>query len=156
MLTCARKAAQETGDIVHAVVSAATRRTFATRFQVWRVEYLSVKHPSLDKYAPIAWARSITQLMKAHPPSVVMAAGTDRGNEILAWVGAIAGLPVAANCIEFDSFRGDCRSAPLGRQPAGGSQPHGQPRILTVALFAFEAAEAGSLPDTTLEIFAPV
>jgi electron transfer flavoprotein alpha subunit len=157
MLTCARKAAQEVGGLVHAVVIGEDVADFRNSLHGHGVSniYL-IKHPSLDKYAPIAWARSITQLMKAHPPSVVMAAGTDRGNEILAWVGAMAGLPMAANCIEFRSS-----AATVVRHRWGGSlleeaSLHGQPRILTVALFAFEAAEVGSPPDTGLEMFVPV
>jgi len=62
---------------------------------------------------------------------------------------------MAANCVEFRS------STPnILRQRWGGSlleeaNLHGYPRILTVAPFAFEAAEAGDPVDTTLEVFAP-
>jgi electron transfer flavoprotein alpha subunit len=53
---------------------------------------------SLDGYAPQAWGRVLADLATETGATAVLAAGTDRGNEVLAHVGAIAGLPMAANC----------------------------------------------------------
>jgi electron transfer flavoprotein alpha subunit len=59
----------------------------------------------IDGYAPQAWARALAELLNAAsvPPDssrpAVIAAGTERGNEVLAHLGAITGLPVAANCV---------------------------------------------------------
>ena len=47
-------------------------------------------------YAPQAWARALAGLLD--DAEAVLAAGTDRGNEVLAHLGAITGLPMAANC----------------------------------------------------------
>jgi electron transfer flavoprotein alpha subunit len=52
----------------------------------------------LDGYAPQAWARTLGGLATETGATAVLAAGTDRGNEVLAHVGAITGLPMAANC----------------------------------------------------------
>ena len=79
----------------------------------------------IDGYAPLAWARVLQWLLSASPnpglhpspddsslpspgepphplpePSghAVVAAGTERGNEVLAHLGAITALPMAANC----------------------------------------------------------
>jgi electron transfer flavoprotein alpha subunit len=61
----------------------------------------------IDGYAPQAWARALggllaTELSPGLSPEIagqaVVAAGTDRGNEVLAHLGAITGLPMAANC----------------------------------------------------------
>jgi electron transfer flavoprotein alpha subunit len=64
----------------------------------------------IDGYAPQAWARALAGLLcsgadaSGDPGAVgaarraVVAAGTDRGNEVLAHLGAITGLPMAANC----------------------------------------------------------
>jgi electron transfer flavoprotein alpha subunit len=156
MLTCARKAAQETGAPVHAVLAGGDAGALGEPLRRSGVSHIyHISHPLLEAYAPVAWARSITQLMRAHFPSAVMAAATDRGNEILAWAGAIAGLPVAANCVEFRSS-----SPNVLRQRWGGSlledaNLHGQPRILSVALYAFEAGEAANPPDMTLQVVAP-
>jgi electron transfer flavoprotein alpha subunit len=62
---------------------------------------------AVDGYAPQAWARAIAGLIAETPDSpdepralsAVLAAGTDHGNEVLAHLGAITGLPMAANCV---------------------------------------------------------
>src|SRR5262245_7015933 len=54
----------------------------------------------LDEYAPAAWAASIREVIEARAAAAVVAAGSDRGNEVLAHVAASAGLPMAANVVE--------------------------------------------------------
>jgi electron transfer flavoprotein alpha subunit len=53
---------------------------------------------SLEGYAPQAWARTLAGLATETGATAVLAAGTDRGNEVLAHLGAITALPMAANC----------------------------------------------------------
>jgi len=53
---------------------------------------------SLEGYAPQAWGRVLAGLATETGATAVLAPGTDRGNEVLAHVGAITGLPMAANC----------------------------------------------------------
>jgi electron transfer flavoprotein alpha subunit len=53
---------------------------------------------TLEGYAPQAWARVLADLATETGATAVLAAGTDRGNEVLAHLGAITGLPMAANC----------------------------------------------------------
>ena len=57
-----------------------------------------IEPESLDGYAPQAWARTLAGLAAETGATAVLAAGTDRGNEVLAHLGAITGLPMAANC----------------------------------------------------------
>ncbi len=57
-----------------------------------------IEPASLDGYAPQAWARVLAGLAAETGATAVLAAGTDRGNEVLAHLGAITGLPMAANC----------------------------------------------------------
>src|SRR6516165_8347291 len=57
-----------------------------------------IESGSLDAYAPQAWARTLAGLATETGATAVLAAGTDRGNEVLAHLGAITGLPMAANC----------------------------------------------------------
>jgi electron transfer flavoprotein alpha subunit len=52
----------------------------------------------LEGYAPQAWGRVLAGLAAETGATAVLAAGTDRGNEVLAHLGAITGLPMAANC----------------------------------------------------------
>ena len=53
---------------------------------------------TLEGYAPQAWGRILAGLAAETGATAVLAAGTDRGNEVLAHLGAITGLPMAANC----------------------------------------------------------
>ena len=62
----------------------------------------AVRHvtaPGLSGYAPVAWAVALQQLAASSGASAVIAAGTDRGGEVIAHLGALTGLPVAANCV---------------------------------------------------------
>jgi electron transfer flavoprotein alpha subunit len=62
-----------------------------------------IEPSALEGYAPVAWARVLAGLAAETDASAVLAAGTDRGNEVLAHLGAITGLPMAANCTEIRS-----------------------------------------------------
>jgi electron transfer flavoprotein alpha subunit len=62
-----------------------------------------VRSAELTAYAPVAWARCIEQLTAADRASAVVAAATDHGSEVLAHLGALTGLPVAANCVSAES-----------------------------------------------------
>jgi electron transfer flavoprotein alpha subunit len=52
----------------------------------------------LTAYAPAAWARCVTDVVGRTNPAAVVAAGTGRGNEVMAHVAARMDLPFAANC----------------------------------------------------------
>jgi electron transfer flavoprotein alpha subunit len=62
-----------------------------------------IEPSALEGYAPLAWARVLAGLAADTGATAVLAAGTDRGNEVLAHLGAITGLPMAANCTEIRS-----------------------------------------------------
>jgi electron transfer flavoprotein alpha subunit len=62
-------------------------------------ELCVVSSDELGGYAPVAWARSLEQLAGERAAEVVVAGATDRGSEVLAHLGALTGLPVAANCV---------------------------------------------------------
>jgi len=108
----------------------------------------------LDDYAPAAWASAIVQ--RSTGASVVMAAGSERGNEVLAHVAARAGQPMAANCIAArpgDPFQ-------IVRQRWAGSLLEeavldGSPRLLTVAPHAVPIEESAGAIAARVEPFAP-
>jgi electron transfer flavoprotein alpha subunit len=82
-----------------AVVFADSARVPADALADYGVADVYVIEPgSLDGYAPQAWARVLAGLATETGATAVLAAGTDRGNEVLAHLGAITGLPMAANC----------------------------------------------------------
>jgi electron transfer flavoprotein alpha subunit len=58
-----------------------------------------VRHAELDDYAPEAWGDALHQLAAEVSPSAIVATGTERGNEVLAHVAAIADEPFAANVV---------------------------------------------------------
>ena len=119
-------------------------------------------------YAPLAWARALaelattglasTGLASTGPASAVVAAGTDHGQEVLAHLGAITGLPMAANCLT--AARGDGGQWQLTRQRWAGSLTEeavldGDPALLTVATDAVAPAPADTPAELTVAPFRP-
>jgi electron transfer flavoprotein alpha subunit len=91
-------------------------------------------------YAPAAWAQALVAMIEERAPGAVIAAGTDRGNELLAHVAAIIDQPMAAGCVAVTP--GD--PANVTRVRWGGSlleeaRVHGSPLLLTVAPHALAA-----------------
>ena len=102
----------------------------------------AVSADGLDGYAPQAWARALAGLAGQAGASAVVAAGTDHGAEVLAHLGAITGLPVAANCAA--AVRGTDGSYQLVRHRWAGSLLEdavldASPALLTVAVDAVAA-----------------
>jgi electron transfer flavoprotein alpha subunit len=58
------------------------------------------RHDVLADYAPEAWGDALHQLAVAQSAAAVVATGTERGNEVLAHVAALADEPFAANVVE--------------------------------------------------------
>jgi electron transfer flavoprotein alpha subunit len=110
-----------------------------------------ILHERLTDYAPQAWARGLVQLIEAAQPGIVMAAATDRGNEVLAHAAAQLALPMAANCLEV--LPGD--PLVVTRLRWGGSlleeaRLHGTPRLITIASHAVEAGAAPLAGETAV------
>jgi electron transfer flavoprotein alpha subunit len=98
MLSLARRLGSGTGEPVEAVLFGAGAAESAGQLVGRGVSVAHVvEDDRLAAFAPVAWAASIVQLMTARAPSVVLAAGSDRGNEVMAHVGARTDLPLAAN-----------------------------------------------------------
>lgn len=68
-------------------------------------------------FAPDAWAAVLQQAADGLDAAAVLAAGTERGNEVMARLAARSGLPLAANCT--DATPGD--PVTVTRQRWGGS-----------------------------------
>ncbi len=104
------------------------------------VEAVGIDDP--QGYSPDAWATALAGVTGERTPTVVVAPGTERGNEVLAHVAAMLDQPMAANCTAATS--GDPLT--LTRVRWGGSlleeaRLHGSPALLTVAPHAVAAAE---------------
>ena len=100
----------------------------------------AVRNVTFDgAYQPAAWAAALA----AQAADAIVAAGSDRGNELLAHVGAILDRPVAANVTAVDSDV-------VTRQRWGGSlleeaRLHGSPQLMTVAPHTQPAVEIGDV-----------
>ena len=68
---------------------------------------VQVHHTELSDYAPEAWGGVLAQLIVDRAPAAVVSAGTDRGNEVLAYASAISDLPFAANVSEPKALDND-------------------------------------------------
>jgi electron transfer flavoprotein alpha subunit len=116
----------------------------------------------LDGYAPRAWARALAGLAAETGAAAVVAAATDRGNEVMAYLGALTGLPMAANCVQAEP--GEDGAYQVVRHRWAGllleeARLDGSPALMTVATEAVAPAAAaepsgpGTLP---VHSYAPV
>ena len=64
--------------------------------QAWIVE-----DDAMENYAPAAWAQAMVEVINEQSPVAAMAIGTDRGNEVMAHVGAKLGAEMCANVLEI-------------------------------------------------------
>jgi electron transfer flavoprotein alpha subunit len=115
--------------------------------------------PGVDEYSPLAWGAVIAAAAGELAPSAIVATGTDRGNEVLAFAAAELDLPFVANCLTVTT--GD--DWEMTRVQWGGSLNE-EARltsplpILSVAPHAVEAAEpdaGGSVSVQTLDVAVP-
>jgi electron transfer flavoprotein alpha subunit len=113
-----------------------------------------VHHATGDAFASFAgaaWASAVQSVCKRAGSIVVTAAGTPRGNEVLAHLAARTGVAMAANVISFASL------APfvVTRQVVGGAaleemRLDDRPAVLTVAGHAVEPVPAAEPVSATL------
>ena len=156
----ASRLALTTGEPLEAVMVGSEAREAAGLLGGRSVDLVhAVEHAGLGSFAPVAWAAALGQLIAARSPSIVLAAGSDRGNEVMAHLAARAELPLAANCTDVtpgDSLR-------LTRQRWAGSLLEdavleAPTKLLTVAPHAVAVDEAASGADAAtpqIVAFAP-
>jgi electron transfer flavoprotein alpha subunit len=117
------------------------------------------EHEALDGFAPKAWARCVIDLADSLSPAAVLAAGTDRGQEVMANAAAELDLPLVANATDAEPADGGPPWL-LTRQRWGGTileqtSLQAEIKFLTVALHALSAAEATTPVQATVETFVP-
>jgi len=116
-----------------------------------------VTHEGLDDYNPSAWGEAVAQLAVLQMPEAVVTTGTDRGNEVMAHVGAITGFPMVANCVAIDSSDDVWN---ISRTRWGGSLLESTTldapiKLVTITEHNVEATPAGSPGAASVEIFTP-
>lgn len=116
-----------------------------------------ITHDELDDYSPAAWGESLAQLTLVKTPHAVIATGTERGNEVMAHLGAITGLPMVANCVEIDIAGEVWR---ITRTRWGGSLLEeatldATVKLITIGEHTVEPAPAATPGDAVVEHFTP-
>jgi len=142
--------ARSFGEPVHALLVGAAIDLSGHGVTVTHV----AEHVALGAFAPDAWAAMLHELGVTLAAGAVIAAGTERGNEVMARLAARTRLPLAANCIAVAPGP----PVTLTRLRWGGSlleeaRLHGAPALVTVAphVVAVEPAQA----PTDIERFSP-
>jgi electron transfer flavoprotein alpha subunit len=116
-----------------------------------------VTHEALDDYAPQAWGAALAQLVNQLSPQAMVAVGSDRGNEVMAHVGAFLGEPMVANVRELTPGEGPWS---MIRTRWGGSLLEettldAPVKLLTLAEHVIEAATTDAAGKASLEQFKP-
>jgi electron transfer flavoprotein alpha subunit len=108
----------------------------------------------LAAYAPGAWARCVTDAIERSGPTAVLAAGTNRGNEVMAHVAARLDLPFAANCTKAASD-GTVTRIRWGGSLLEEASIHGDPLLLSSAPHAVQATTVNGADAAKIEPFEP-
>lgn len=158
-LTLGRRLAEGLGLPLHALLVDAVPAVANTLGAHGASVVHVARHEELDAFAPRAWARCVIDLVRSLSPAAVLAAGTDRGQEVMAHAAAELELPLVANTTDAEPGERD-RPWLLTRQRWGGAlleqaALEAQVKLLTVALHALPAEEATTPVEAMVEIFVP-
>jgi electron transfer flavoprotein alpha subunit len=111
----------------------------------------AVLSPALSDFGPAAWGAAVAAWCASHSPVAVVATGTDRGNEVLAHLGAQLDVAFAANCyaVSPGEAGGAGGAWTLTRSRWGGSLLEdatldGTVRVLSFVHHSVEPVPAGS------------
>ena len=105
-LTVARGIATATGSALEVVVVAdgpAAQAAAASLAGRGVATALIVDAPGLTTDHPDGWAAAVAAVARERDASAVVGPGTERGNELLARVGARLDVPLAANCLSVEA-----------------------------------------------------
>jgi electron transfer flavoprotein alpha subunit len=148
--------ARDLGEPVEAALFGHGAREAAARLSsAGVVAAYVVEDERLASYAPAAWAAGLAELA-ARGASMVLAAGSERGNEVMAYVGARTGQPMAANVTvvrpgeRFELTRHRWAGSLLEDAVLDGS-----PKLLTVAPYAVQIEEVASASPLEIREFSP-
>ena len=127
-----------------------------TELGAYGVETLHlVEDDRLTAYAPAAWAACLEQLVDQLTPTAVVAAGTNRGNEVLGHLAARRDLPFAANCIATGSD-GSVTRVRWGGSLLEEARINSDLKLLTVAPHMVEASTLNGASATVERMEAQV
>ena len=104
--TFARSIAEQLGEPVEALLIGADTSGLADTCAAHgasTVHLCPISGDSLGDYGPEAYGMVVASLASILSPSGIVASGTDRGNEVLAYVAAELDLPFVANCLSVQT-----------------------------------------------------
>jgi electron transfer flavoprotein alpha subunit len=112
----------------------------------------------VQAFAPVAWARCLLEISEICHANAVVSPGSDRGNEVLAHLGALSVLPMVANC--FSAQRVDSNTVRLSRQRWAGSLiedslVEATPALLSVAFDGVVATKANEPVAAVVHVHEP-
>ncbi len=143
-VTYGRELAASTGEPLEALVVGDAGVAAALGAQGVATVHVAV-HDVFTSYAPVAAARAASEVASRTGASVVLAAGSPRGNEVMAHLGALTDLPVAADCVKVTPGS----PTQVVRARWGGSlieeaNLHGAPALVTLVPHTVAAEPGGS------------
>jgi electron transfer flavoprotein alpha subunit len=153
-LTLARSLSSSSGRrLVAALIGEASPAAIEALSKYAVSDAYQVSIDGLAGYSPAGWSRAVLDLVEDLGARAVVAAGTERGQEIMANMGATTGLAMAANCLSASWREPDVMQ--LSRQRWGGSLIEdavleGTLALLTVASDGVLAAPAESATSAAL------
>ncbi|NNE72041.1 MAG: electron transfer flavoprotein subunit alpha/FixB family protein [Acidimicrobiales bacterium] len=112
-------------------------------------------HALLDDYGPELFGAAVAGAIGQLSPAIVVACGTDRGNEVMAQAAARLDLPFVANCTEVDAGAAEMTRSQWGGSLLERSTLAADTKLLTVAHHAVEAVEApaaGTVSPIAVEV----
>jgi electron transfer flavoprotein alpha subunit len=144
--------ARDLGSPVHAVLVGES--SAAASLGPYGVSTVHVAEDErLAAYAPAAWAACLEQLIDQVQPDAVVAAGTNRGNEVLGHLAARRDLPFAANVIAVGSD-GTVTRVRWGGSLLEEARINSDLKLLTVAPHMVEASTVNGA-EAAVESFTP-
>ena len=143
-VTYGRELAASTGEPLEAIVVGDAGVAGALGAHGVATVHVAV-HDAFTSYAPVAAARAASEVASRTGASVVLAAGSPRGNEVMAHLGALTDLPVAADCVTVTPGS----PTQVVRARWGGSlieeaNLHGSPALVTLVPHTVAAEPGGS------------
>jgi electron transfer flavoprotein alpha subunit len=138
---------------LHALVVGAAPPTLVDQLGEYGVESMQhVDGPAFTAYSAAAWAAAVIAAASTSGDTVVAAAGTPRGSEVMAHVACRLDVPMAANVVSIDGTE----PLQLSRQVLGGSaleelRLDAATAVFTVAGHACEATPGPASASTKVE-----
>lgn len=141
-LTFGRELAKASGLATHALVFG-PESAMATEAATYGADVVYVAdHPLLDDFGPEAWGETLAQAVSQLAPAIVVASGTDRGNEVMAQAAARLDLPFVANCTDIDPGAGEMTRSQWGGSLLERVTLEAQVRLVSVAHHGVDAGTA--------------